>query len=97
MDYITRPVSDFVIELVKKQLEEKKDIQTKNGLTYKLNGEENSVHIFKKHFLLETDGNIESEAYFFELLRRYDSCFFAMDFKNELYGWLNPIKEKKFV
>lgn len=42
-------------------------------------------------------GSFEAETVFFEILRKFDCCFLAMDFKNEQYGWLNPIKERKYV
>jgi hypothetical protein len=50
------------------------------------------------HFIkLEATGNYEAETIFFEILRKYDSCYLAMDFDLERYGWLNPIKQRKFI
>ncbi|WP_099355289.1 sporulation inhibitor of replication protein SirA [Fredinandcohnia onubensis] len=46
---------------------------------------------------LESTGSFEAETAFFEILRKYDRCFLAMDFNANKYGWLNPIKERKFV
>ncbi|MDR0137471.1 sporulation inhibitor of replication protein SirA [Metabacillus idriensis] len=42
-------------------------------------------------------GSFDMEAIFFEILRKIDSCFLAMDFEAKRYGWLKPIKERKFV
>lgn len=46
---------------------------------------------------LQSTGSYEAETAFFEILRKYDRCFLAMDFSANKYGWLNPIKERKFV
>lgn len=37
-------------------------------------------------------GSIEAETAFFEVLRKIESCFLAVDFKNYNYGWLTPRK-----
>ncbi|WP_453996764.1 sporulation inhibitor of replication protein SirA [Bacillus nitroreducens] len=51
-----------------------------------------------KNFIhLQSTGSYEAETAFFEILRKYDRCFLAMDFTSNKYGWLNPIKERKFV
>lgn len=42
-------------------------------------------------------GTLESETIFFEALRKMDSSFLAIDFKNYNYGWLNPTKYMEFV
>ncbi|ASS91316.1 MAG: DUF2522 domain-containing protein [Bacillaceae bacterium] len=42
-------------------------------------------------------GSFDGELLFFDILGKFDPYFFAMDFTNERYGWLSPIKERKFV
>ncbi|MGD6794715.1 sporulation inhibitor of replication protein SirA [Metabacillus indicus] len=44
-----------------------------------------------------SEGSFDMEAIFFEVLRKADSCFLAMDFEEKRHGWLKPIKERKFV
>lgn len=51
-----------------------------------------------QHMLsLSVTGSYHAETVFFEVLRKYDSCFFAMDFENSKYGWLTPVKQVKYV
>ncbi len=37
-------------------------------------------------------GSIDAETAFFEVLRKLETCFLAVDFKNYNYGWLTPRK-----
>ncbi|MFT4416848.1 sporulation inhibitor of replication protein SirA [Fredinandcohnia humi] len=53
--------------------------------------------INNQYIHLQSTGSYEAETAFFETLRKYDSCFLAMDFTKNKYGWLNPIRERKFV
>jgi hypothetical protein len=53
--------------------------------------------IHKEHLSLTSTGEIEAETMFFEVLRKIDPCFFAINFETHRFGWLNPIKQVKFV
>ncbi|MFS0863870.1 sporulation inhibitor of replication protein SirA [Fredinandcohnia sp. 179-A 10B2 NHS] len=53
--------------------------------------------IHNQYIHLESSGSYEAETAFFEILRKFDRCFLAMDFKSNKYGWLNPIRERKFI
>src|SRR5690606_5518902 len=44
--------------------------------------------IHNDYIHLESTGSYEAETAFFEILRKYDRCFLAMDFKANKYGWL---------
>ncbi|UOE92751.1 sporulation inhibitor of replication protein SirA [Alkalihalobacillus sp. LMS39] len=44
-----------------------------------------------------SDGGYEAETIFFEVLRKYNACFFAMDMNDFRFGWLNPIKQVKLI
>jgi hypothetical protein len=58
----------------------------------------NAILSVKKRYLeLTSYGSYEAETIFFEVLRKFDPCFLAMDLNGERYGWLNPIKERNFV
>ncbi|MCD7033664.1 sporulation inhibitor of replication protein SirA [Metabacillus sp. GX 13764] len=58
----------------------------------------NATLIVKSGFLeMNAAGSVEAETVFFEILRSYAPCFLAMDFQSNKYGWLNPVKERKFV
>jgi hypothetical protein len=58
--------------------------------TAKLQVQENRV-------LVEAVGNYEAETVFFEVLRKCESSFLAVDLEHQRFGWLKPIKERKFV
>ncbi|WP_051348427.1 sporulation inhibitor of replication protein SirA [Peribacillus kribbensis] len=45
---------------------------------------------------IESRGTLEAETEFFECLRKMESSFLALDLSNRRYGWLKPIKERKF-
>nr|WP_249292110.1 sporulation inhibitor of replication protein SirA [Metabacillus flavus] len=64
-----------------------------------LNGEAGQATLLVKDRYLEIDaqGSYEAETIFFEILRKMNPCFLAMDFQAHRYGWLNPISERKFV
>lgn len=42
-------------------------------------------------------GNFEAEMVFFDLLRKWDTRFLAIDFEKKRFGWISPIKQRKFV
>ncbi|MCR2820616.1 sporulation inhibitor of replication protein SirA [Lederbergia panacisoli] len=46
---------------------------------------------------LKAWGSYASESIFFEVLRKFNGRFLAMDIENDQYGWVKPIKERKFV
>ncbi|WP_010282224.1 sporulation inhibitor of replication protein SirA [Bacillus timonensis] len=53
--------------------------------------------IHNEYIQLQSSGSYEAETAFFEILRKYDRCFLAMDFSANKYGWLTPIKERKLI
>ncbi|WP_191561595.1 sporulation inhibitor of replication protein SirA [Metabacillus idriensis] len=55
------------------------------------------LHVRDQYIEVTSVGSFDMEAIFFEILRKIDSCFLAMDFESKRYGWLKPIKERKFV
>ena len=42
---------------------------------------------------MNTSGNVSMETTFFEVLRKCELTFLAMDYENTKYGWLNPLKQ----
>jgi hypothetical protein len=51
-----------------------------------------------QYAILESVGNLEVEMIFFEILRKNEITFLAMEYTAEQCGWLNPIKqERKYV
>lgn len=47
-----------------------------------------------RYMILQSVGSFEAETILFENMRKYERCFFAMDFKYFRYGWLNPLKAR---
>lgn len=64
-----------------------------------LSAEQGQATLLVKDRYIEIDaqGSFEAETIFFEILRKMDPCFIAMDFQSQRYGWLNPISERNFV
>lgn len=57
-----------------------------------------AILIMHPHYLsIYSYGSIDAETVFFEVLRKLESCFLAVDFKNDNYGWLTPRKRMELV
>lgn len=99
--YITRTIPSL-------QLKKHLDHQLKNRKEYYVSEEQyfinsqtlqsKAVLTLHKHMLsLSVSGSYHAEAIFFEVLRKFHPCFFALDFENNNYGWLTPVKQVKYV
>lgn len=51
----------------------------------------------EKCMSIDAWGPHDCEYLFFEILRRNMGQLLAIDLKNERYGWLKPIKQRKFI
>lgn len=101
IEYITVPIpSLFLHQLLEVQLKRYSEFQMK-GSTHLLllpgGRGQAKLTIYDRYISMSSIGGYEAETIFFEILRKFNSCFLAMDLKLERYGWLNPIKERKFV
>jgi hypothetical protein len=59
----------------------------------------NSSVVLKDHgtmLTISASGTYQGETAIFEILRQINSCFFAVDFENRNYGWLNPVKQVNY-
>ncbi|MED0872928.1 sporulation inhibitor of replication protein SirA [Bacillus mobilis] len=57
-------------------------------------GAEYGEIMVKPHYIrMNTSGNVSMETTFFEVLRKCELTFLAMDYENAKYGWLNPLKQ----
>lgn len=57
-------------------------------------GAEYGEIMVKPHYIrMNTSGNVSMETTFFEVLRKCELTFLAMDYENTKYGWLNPLKQ----
>lgn len=100
IEYITKRVPiDALMNILEVQALKKKDFTYKDGVYYleKSDGRSRAaLKLYHDYMVLRADGDFEAETSFFECVRKYDSDFLAMDLENNRYGWLQPIKERKF-
>jgi hypothetical protein len=101
INYITKPCPSLRIhQMLHQHLSKMKGFTYENG-AYKVEliGKTSNakLKIEDSYVLVEADGSYEAEAIFFEVLRKCEPSFLAIDLEHERYGWLKPIRERKFV
>lgn len=100
MDFITLPISRWMIEnQLYSALQRNKSFQYKDGTFYIENGNLSSATLTIKDnsLFIEAKGYYDAESIFFEIIRKYEPSFLAIDVENGRFGWLKPIKERNFV
>lgn len=101
INYITKPIPTlFIHQLIASHLSSREDYQNLkhiHRIELKANRGNATLIVKDRYLELSSDGSYEAETIFFEVLRKFDPCFLAMDLQNKRYGWLNPIKERNFV
>ncbi|EDL63221.1 sporulation inhibitor of replication protein SirA [Bacillus sp. SG-1] len=55
------------------------------------------IFVLDKYIEVNIQGHSNWEAFIFELLRKLDGRLLAIDIENEQYGWLKPIKVRKYI
>jgi len=101
--FITKQIPSFRLhQYIKEQLHLNKDFQMRKGAYYLKIGKRSKakLEIFDRSIVLVANGNYEAETAFFEVLRKNEASFLAIDLEHERYGWLKPIKEfspKKYM
>ncbi|WP_096199539.1 sporulation inhibitor of replication protein SirA [Bacillus sp. FJAT-45350] len=100
IEYITSPIPVLHIQqLVKQQFKGSTDYRLiKDRHYYTLRPDSHAeLMIQPDKLILSADGNFEVETVFFEGIRKWSPCFFAVDLDHFRYGWLNPIKQMKLI
>ncbi len=101
ISYITKKVEVLKIhQLVQKQLGKIKGFKAVHGAySIELSGKLSTakLEVFQDLITIDAQGSYEAETAFFEVLRKCESSFLALDLEHQRYGWLKPIKERKFV
>lgn len=101
ISYITKKVEVLKIhQLIQKQLGKIKGFKAEHGAySIELSGKLSSakVEVFQDLITIDAQGSYEAETAFFEVLRKCESSFLALDLEHQRYGWLKPIKERKFI
>ncbi|MCQ6276290.1 sporulation inhibitor of replication protein SirA [Bacillus sp. V3B] len=100
INFITKPIQGLKIHrYVSQNLQKNKSFYIKNG-TYYLEIRKRGcaeLEIKERYLILKSSGHYEAETIFFEVLRKLESSFLAIDLDHQRCGWLKPIKERKFV
>lgn len=98
--FITKPIQRSKInQFLRQNLQENKSFYTNKG-TYYIDINKSSfaqLEIKENCLLLRATGNYEAETVFFEVLRKCEPSFLAIDEQHQRCAWLKPIKERKFV
>ncbi|MEH7374444.1 MULTISPECIES: sporulation inhibitor of replication protein SirA [Bacillaceae] len=101
ISYITKKVEVLKIhQLTQKQLGKIKGFKAEHGAySIELSGKLSTakLEVFQDLITIEAQGSYEAETAFFEVLRKCESSFLALDLEHQRYGWLKPIKERKFI
>ncbi|WP_026583318.1 sporulation inhibitor of replication protein SirA [Bacillus sp. J33] len=100
IDFVTKPIPGLKLhQYIHQQLQRKKGFLRENGAYYIEMSKRSraKLEIFDRCLVLEAAGSYEAETVFFEVLRKSESSFLAIDLQHQRYGWLKPIKERKFV
>ncbi|WP_338469426.1 sporulation inhibitor of replication protein SirA [Niallia sp. XMNu-256] len=100
IDFITKPINSFRIQhYLQHNLQKYMSFQHKNGKYYLEAGKKSRAELeIKNHsIILKSNGQFDAETVFFEVLRKAESSFLAIDIENQHCGWLKPIKERKFI
>lgn len=101
ISYITKKVEVLKIhQLIQKQLGKIKGFKAEHGAySIDLSGKLSTakVEVFQDLITIDAQGSYEAETAFFEVLRKCESSFLALDLEHQRYGWLKPIKERKYI
>lgn len=101
ISYITKKVEVLKIhQLIQKQLGKIKGFKAEHGAySIELSGKLSTakLEVFQDLITIDAQGSYEAETAFFEVLRKCESSFLALDLEHQRYGWLKPIKERKFI
>jgi len=100
VDFITLPISKWMIEnQLYAALQQNKSFQLKDGVFYidNENLSKASLTVEENYLSIEADGYYDAESIFFEIIRKHEPSFLAIDVENGRFGWLKPIKERNFV
>jgi hypothetical protein len=99
--YITKKLEVLKFhKLIQKQLGKLKGFKADHGAyLIELSGKLSTakLEIFQEMITVEACGSYEAETAFFEVLRKCEASFLAIDLEHHRCGWLKPIKERKYV
>ncbi|HWJ76543.1 MAG TPA: sporulation inhibitor of replication protein SirA [Niallia sp.] len=100
IEYITLPISKWSIEnQLFNELNKQKNfhLQKDSFLIENGNLSQALLKIENEHLYIEANGYYDAESIFFEVIRKHEPSFIAIDVENERFGWLKPIKERNLI
>lgn len=101
VDFVTKPIPVLRIhQLLHQRLSKVAGFELVNGVYMYENKASTSVASLKiqeRWLELNSQGHVDAETVFFEILRKCETSFLAIDLDSNKYGWLKPIKERKYV
>jgi len=99
--YITKPIP---VQELCNLLDNHPNITVLNGVYYvRLKGKTATfkstaqLQIHNHLLNISSEGGYDAETILFECIRKIDAHFLAVDLENKRYGWLKPVKERKFI
>lgn len=101
IQFITKPISSLRVQkLIHKKIGKANYFRFDNGVYY-IEGNSlysnASLEVFERNAMVNSKGNFDAETILFEVLRQCETSFLAIDLEHHRYGWLNPIKQRKFI
>jgi hypothetical protein len=101
VDFITKPIPYLPIQrYVGQEVQRREDIlKVEESYIIELPDGSGGVkmNIQKDYIKIDAWGLEEIETLFFEILRKVDGRLLAIELEHERFGWLKPIKERKYV
>ncbi|WP_110929529.1 sporulation inhibitor of replication protein SirA [Bacillus massiliglaciei] len=101
IEYVTKCIpSEYIEQTIDKRIKKLRNFKSRESGHYieKINGySKASLAVDQEVITVRAEGDFEAETAYFECIRKCESSFLAIDIENEKYGWLKPIKERKFV
>ncbi|MEK5267743.1 MULTISPECIES: sporulation inhibitor of replication protein SirA [unclassified Heyndrickxia] len=98
--YITKQIPLLPVHHVLQPLFSDTINMTKTGACQLLSKKEEQVlevTIEERMLRLNVSGSYDTETAVFEILRNFKGNLLAIDYDHKRYGWIKPVKERKFV
>ncbi|WP_020061988.1 sporulation inhibitor of replication protein SirA [Bacillus sp. 123MFChir2] len=95
MKYITLPLQVMKLHHKMEQALRTYGEYERNGYMHMVSNKNayGEVRIKSQYIRMHASENVELETAIFEVLRKCELTFLAMDYESKQYGWLNPLKQ----
>ncbi|WAA13504.1 sporulation inhibitor of replication protein SirA [Fervidibacillus halotolerans] len=99
VEYITKPIpTKYIYSHILQELGKRTDLIIKRK-SFLIVNKRGDTELFLEHKKLhvKSSGDMFAEFIFMDTLKSLDIHFFALDLENERFGWLKPLKDRKYV